>query len=218
MKNALKTFITDKEIWINPKGVAAYFEQNHANIIFYSNERMPVVLEHDDRRHCVIWTPPPKPDEFYIDVTRQIATGGVEAFYHYLLGLDLGDFNEHSKPPMTDAKQELIDLGKPPVLRFYDEWSRGEIDGLPFLPVRREDLYAAFKAWCLKNGCRPSTSASAIDRLSKITGVRKELKWIGVEVDGQWQQKQKVFYFSRLPGKAAGPGRFRLLYRVRGPV
>ncbi len=196
MKNVLKTFITDEQIWINPKGICAYFEKNHCNIMFYSNERMPVVLEHDDRRHLVMWTPPPKPDDYYLPIVHEIENGGIEAFYEYLLTLPLGDFNEHTKPEMTVAKQELIDLSKAPILRFYDEWSAGDIDGIPFVPAMPDDIYAAFKAWCVKKGCRAPTATFALDRLSKIQGVYKEKnKWINVLVGDRYQQKQKTFYF-----------------------
>lgn len=195
MKNALKTFITDNEIWINPKGVAAYFEQNHVNIMFYSNERMPVVLEDDDRRHFVVWTPEPRPDDYYIKVVNQIKNGGIAAFHHYLLSIDLGDFNEHSKPPMTDSKKDLIDLGRPPILRFYDELRAGEIDGVPFVPMLRGDIYDLFKFWCNKKGCRAATETVVIDRLSKLPGAWKAPnEWVrlgGLRV-------QKVFY--HLPG------------------
>ena len=204
MKNALKTFITDTEIWINPKGVAAYFEENHVNILFFSNERMPVVLEQDDRRHCVMWTPQPKPDDYYIKVTNQIKNGGIEAFHHYLLSINLGDFNEHSKPPMTVAKQELIDLSKAPVLRFYDDWSSGDLEGLLFVPVMREDLYALFKFWCTKTGCRPSTMVATMDRLSKIPGTVRETEWVRIKIGTYLTENgysedvikrcQKVFY------------------------
>jgi hypothetical protein len=30
--------------------------------------------------------------------------GGVAALHHHLAALDLGDFSEHSKPPMTNSK------------------------------------------------------------------------------------------------------------------
>jgi putative DNA primase/helicase len=60
IKNKLKGLITGDRIRINPKNFAAYWERNHLNLVFLSNEAMPVVLEEDDRRHCVIWTPPRK--------------------------------------------------------------------------------------------------------------------------------------------------------------
>ncbi|HEX7112725.1 MAG TPA: DUF5906 domain-containing protein, partial [Mizugakiibacter sp.] len=53
VKNKLKALITGDWIRINPKNIAAYDERNHVNLVFLSNESMPVVLEEDDRRHCI---------------------------------------------------------------------------------------------------------------------------------------------------------------------
>jgi len=57
VKNRLKAIVTGDWIRINPKNVAAHDERNHVNLVFMSNETMPLLLEGDDRRHTVIWTP-----------------------------------------------------------------------------------------------------------------------------------------------------------------
>jgi putative DNA primase/helicase len=59
-KNKLKVMVSGAKIRINPKHVAGHEERNCMNMVFLSNERMPLVLEEDDRRHCVIWVPPPR--------------------------------------------------------------------------------------------------------------------------------------------------------------
>ncbi len=65
IKNRLKGMITGETIRVNPKNVAAHNEKNQMNIVFLSNERMPLVLEDDDRRYCVIWVPPKPDDDFF---------------------------------------------------------------------------------------------------------------------------------------------------------
>ncbi|MBL7391299.1 primase-helicase family protein, partial [Escherichia coli] len=57
IKNKLKALITGDCIRINPKNVAAHDERNHVNLVFLSNEKQPLVLEKDDRRFMVMWTP-----------------------------------------------------------------------------------------------------------------------------------------------------------------
>jgi putative DNA primase/helicase len=195
VKNILKGLITSKTIRINPKNMASYEETNHANIVFLSNERIPVVLEEDDRRHFVIWTPLPKPPEFYKQVQFEIENGGIEALHHYLLSIDLGDFNEHSKPPMTTAKRELIDLGKESILRFYDQWRDKQIDGVPFdVPAPNEGVYELYRAWCSNEGIKPQSKNIAMDRLAKVSGVEKQRKdWVSSTESGK-----KYFYL--MPG------------------
>jgi putative DNA primase/helicase len=176
VKNKLKGFITGEWIRINPKNIAAYEEKNHVNIVFLSNERMPVVIEEDDRRHCVIWTPPKKEPAYYKAISEEIKNGGIAALHDWLLNIDLGDFNEHSQPLMTTAKEELLNLGKDSVLRFYDDWINGDIDGIPNVPVLSEDIYSLYKHWCGRQGVKPSPMNRTIDHLAKRHGAIKERK------------------------------------------
>lgn len=188
VKNKLKAFITGEWIRVNPKNMAAYEERNHVNLVFLSNERMPVVIEDDDRRHCVIWTPPKKEPDYYKKVYNEIKNGGIAALHHWLKNIPLGDFDEHAKPPMTTAKQELLNLSKDSVLRFYEDWIKGVFnimknDGSDDvetrsndIPVLSEDVYELYKFWCGQQGVKPSPMNRAIDHISKRPGVRKENK------------------------------------------
>jgi len=176
VKNKLKAFITGEWIRVNPKNMAAYEEKNHVNLVFLSNERMPVVIEEDDRRHCVIWTPAKKEADYYKAVYEEIKNGGIPALHDWLLNIDLGDFDEHAKPPMTNAKNELLNLSKDSILRFYDDWIGGEIDGVPNMPVLSDDIYDLYKHWCGKQGVKSSPLNKAIDHLCKRPGMRKERK------------------------------------------
>ena len=101
VKNKLKSLITGDWIEINQKHVASYPERNHVNIVFMSNEPMPVVLEEDDRRHAVIWTPQKLDQAFYEKVFAEIDAGGVEALHDMLLSLPLEDFHPAMPPPDT---------------------------------------------------------------------------------------------------------------------
>ena len=182
VKNKLKSFITGDWIRINPKNLMAYEERNHVNLVFLSNERMPVVLEEDDRRHAVIWTPEKLTADFYKAVAVEKANGGVAAFHDYLLQVELGDFNEHTPPPMTTAKQDLIDLSKDTISRFYENWREGLIGGFnippekgwpgygsPVIlaPVLSTMFYELYKVWCGKQGVKPGSSAKMVDMLLK---------------------------------------------------
>lgn len=171
LKNQLKNFITGDWVRVNPKNVAAHRERNHMNILFSSNENQPVVLENDDRRHLVIWTPPKLPADFYVEVSEEIETGGVAALHHYLLEYDVGDFKPWTMPPMTQAKRDLIAIGADSIERFIGEWQGGDIDGIPFCPCGTGDLYRLYLRWCRENGEKyPRTSAQFMGNLAKREG------------------------------------------------
>jgi len=176
IKNKLKGLITGDRIRINPKNMAAYEETNHVNLVFLSNERMPVVLDQDDRRHQVIWTPAKLGHDFYKEIAKEIDSGGAAALHHYLVNLDLGDFNPHTKPLMTSAKKDLQDLSKDSIIRFYDEWISKEISGIYPTPALSEDIYLLYTYWCRREGLRAAPKNKTIDAIAKRPGVRKERK------------------------------------------
>lgn len=184
VKNRLKSFITGEWIRINPKNMAAYDERNHVNMVFLSNEAMPVVLEEDDRRHAVIWTPAKLEPRFYAMVLQELRNGGSAALHHYLLNLPLGDFTNGTLPPMTDAKRELIDLSRDSPSRFIRELESGELDGFParsssagmLSPTLGVDLYELYKLWCTRNGLKSMNQPRFSNDITRKHGARSERK------------------------------------------
>lgn len=178
IKNELKELVTGEWIRINPKNIAAYRQRNHINIVYLSNEDMPLPIDNDDRRHAVIYTPQALEEAFYDQVFKEIENGGVAAFYDYLLRLDLSDFHPKKRPPMTEAKQDLIYRSLPTQMVFLNEWKNGEIyldhneeKSLPFCPCLGSDLFAAFMRWTKKNGYMYSGNVQQfIGPLSKLPG------------------------------------------------
>jgi putative DNA primase/helicase len=170
VKNKLKAFITGEWIRINPKNLAARDERNHVNMVFLSNEPMPVALDEDDRRHAVIWTPGNLPQSFYDEVLRELEEGGAAALHDYLLHFDLGDFTPGTRPPSTDAKDELINLGRDSTTRFYLDLASGE---LPYklAPALTTDVYRAYKAYCNDYGLRAAPLPKLLNALHRRHGI-----------------------------------------------
>ncbi len=152
MKGKLKYLVSGDTIIINPKGLPEHSERNQMNFVFLSNELQPLALDKTDRRYLVVWTPQALGSAFYVGVADEIASGGIEAFYYYLMHeLDMGDFNEHTKPIYNQAKDNLIEKSLAPAERFYREWSGGLLP-LPFVTVGVTQLYEAFQTWCTRSG------------------------------------------------------------------
>ena len=162
VKGHIKHMITERRWVVEAKNKDERWERNCCNFVFLSNEINPQALDKGDRRHCVIWTPnvPDKdrqPDEwrdwwenYWGPAKDERRNGGVAALYHYLKGLDLAGFNEATWPPMTQAKQDLIDLNMDSRERFYTAWIAEDL-GLPAIPVPRALLYDAYRAWASPN-------------------------------------------------------------------
>lgn len=146
-KGVLKHVVTGDELQINEKNMPLRSEQNHVNFVFLSNSTVPLELDLGDRRYFVLHVEDVPPPEYFEALSEEIANGGVESFYHYLLNLPLADFKAHTKPPLSDAKQRLIDSSLSPARFFIHEWRNGDLD-LPYGVVAVPDLWKAFLRWC----------------------------------------------------------------------
>ncbi len=181
MKGKLKYLVSGDTVIVNPKGLPEHSEANQMNFVFLSNELQPLALDKTDRRYLVVWTPPALDRDFYVGVANEIAAGGIEAFYHYLVHeLDMGDFNEHTKPIYNKAKDALIEKSLAPAERFYREWSRGVLP-LPFVTVSVGRLYEAFQIWCGRSGESKYTSLTmfspAVERYAGGTIRKATIKY-----------------------------------------
>lgn len=153
LKNQLKHLVTGQTIRVEGKHINAVHNTNRVNISFLSNDLLPFPIEPDDRRHLVIYTPPPKEKQFYRDLREQLQNGGREAFHHFLLNdVDCTHF-DHTNPIMTEAKRMLIRLSSSSEHRFLGDWASGELE-LPIGPARADDVYFAYRRWCANNGER----------------------------------------------------------------
>jgi putative DNA primase/helicase len=150
----LKGYVTEDSVMINEKNLPERAEANRCNLVFLSNELQPLWIDSHDRRYTVIRTPGAREEAFYRAVGQELAAGGLAGLYHYLLHLDLGDFNEHTKPPMTEAKAQLANLGRSSTQLFFESWREGELD-LPYGgAVLLEDLFKAYRIFCARIGER----------------------------------------------------------------
>jgi len=175
IKNKLKGLITGEWIRINPKQVQAYHEKNHLNMVFLSNEHMPAVIESGDRRYCVVWTPESLSGDFYREIRAELDAGGREALHWYLLHLDLGDFNEHSKPPLTSAKADVQELSAGSIERFFRDWRLGELE-FPVCPASSAQVYAAYMRYCGARGEKARSHVHLSGFIGKQTGWEIGLK------------------------------------------
>lgn len=175
-KNALKGYITGDSLQIETKFQSTRIERNHTNFVFLSNENKPLALEQDDRRHLVVYCPPKRADQTYELAHQSLQNGAVEALYNFLLKRDLEGFHAHTRPPVTRAKAELIELGLKPSQRFVRQWLAQEID-LPLWPCSTGQLYRAFKRWCHVEGDRSipnqANFSSTVTRYAKQRLERK---------------------------------------------
>lgn len=164
----LRQWISEPTWQVDEKNLPLREEANHVNFIFLSNFTIPLSLGRRDRRMCVLYTPrQEKAPQFYSDVATEIAAGAAAAFFQLLLSRDLGDFNEHTKPPLTRAKTDLMEASAESFERFEIAWVAGDLP-VPCAPCTTLDAYKAYKKFCDERGERsPAREAVFLASLRK---------------------------------------------------
>lgn len=189
-KNRLKWVVSQKsKIPIRAMNRDTRWESNHAQLVFLSNESKPLALENGDRRFMVIYTPSAERGNLYARVADFLANGGAAKFLHFLQNIPLEGFNEHTKPPLTEAKATLIELGMKPAERFMHEWIGGFLP-LPMAPCTNEQLYTCFRRWCERTGERyPPRQADFTEQARRYAMERLERDANGVVLEPRFTYK-----------------------------
>lgn len=106
----LKKMISQKSIRINPKYVPSYEVPDCINYIFTSNQPDAFFLEDNDRRFFIHEVKvDPLDEDFYNEYDLWLNSKDIgPAMFHYLLNVDVGDFNPSARAMMTNAKQRMI--------------------------------------------------------------------------------------------------------------
>lgn len=192
IQGRLKSMITESEWIINPKNLPTRQEANHCNFVFFSNRIDIAKLDPDDRRYCVIWTPPKLTEDFYVVVREELDNGGAAALHEELLGLDMTGFGAHTAPPYTAAKSDLVELSMDSTERFWRAWRDEHIDGIPFAPCRSTDLYDLYRLWAGREGIgRAAQKQTLLTALGKKSSVVKRQERFE---NGSGKEKKVVVY------------------------
>ncbi|MDH0154343.1 bifunctional DNA primase/polymerase [Stutzerimonas stutzeri] len=182
-KGLLKHLVTGETLQINEKMQSLREEHNHLNFVFLSNSTVPLELDDGDRRYLVLYVDKVPPKEYFAELVEEIENGGIEAFYQYMLTLPMEGFNEHTKPPLNDEKQALIEGSMSPARYFLRVWQRGDID-LPYGAAVAGDLYRAFCRWCERSNEFKRREREFYQEVQRdMDQVRKDIKFPSAQSD-----------------------------------
>jgi putative DNA primase/helicase len=147
----IKHLITGKTVRMESKFINGWEEANHMNAVFLSNEILPWPISESDRRMLVMWPLETLPAARQKAIGAELRNGGVAALYGWLLAVDLGDFDQRTRPPKTDARERLVALSRAAWQTFVHLWRVGELGGGLWGGCLSTDLYALFTEWCHRN-------------------------------------------------------------------
>jgi hypothetical protein len=121
-QNKLKGLVTENQVLINRKYLTAISEPSALHIIIASNSDWPVIVEHDDRRYCILRVNETrKQDRDYFNLLNvELDHGGRAAMLHELQQWPV-DWDALMDPPDTVQKAELKERS----LSFVQRWMQG---------------------------------------------------------------------------------------------
>ena len=164
--DVMKELIAGAEnIRINQKFLPEIQIRNCINFLFTSNHPNSFYLEPSDRRYCVIEVPSVLPDrKFFDDYYAWLDNGGAAHLYQHLLNLPLGDFHPHVAPPETDAKKEMIEIGKSEL----DRWLERTKEERPNIVLSVDDFLDEYRSAMSGSGVKTSGMLAALRRLGAV--------------------------------------------------
>lgn len=134
-ENILRTVITERTVMIEQKGVDAEQQPNFLHLVMASNNQWVVPAGMDERRYFILdVSNKHKGDHDYFKVfMAALHDGGAANLLHYLLNLDISEFNVR-QPPKTEALKEQKLFSMSP----EDEWWLGKLEAGAVLPKHQE--------------------------------------------------------------------------------
>jgi len=115
---------------INPKYGQTRTEELFWNALIFSNHADALALPDDDRRVAVFMNPTEKRDsDYYTRLWASLDGDEPARVYWWLMRRDVSGF-DHAKPPMTPAKQKMLEMTRSPsdeIVDWLEENAEGDI-------------------------------------------------------------------------------------------
>ena len=120
INSKIKSIVTDPTLIVNEKNIRTYVIDNHVNSIFFSNEKIPLLVERNDRRFNIINTGKAliKTNWFNAPVTIQFLKNEIQYFAQYLWNMNI-DISQANTVMDSKAKDTLVSVG----LGRYEEFA-----------------------------------------------------------------------------------------------
>ena len=107
LMNRLKEVITERKVPVREMHVGEYDFEAKCNLLFFSNYDLPILLDHDDRRFCLLKTFRCKRPKEYYDKLWQWSLDNLGVIKNYLANVNLSQFDKESAP-ITFSKLRLL--------------------------------------------------------------------------------------------------------------
>lgn len=171
----LMTMITQKLLRLNPKFIPSYTVEDLINYLFTSNDPDALFMDDQDRRFFIHEVRNGRFLNYKHYVAWRDSDSGIAALWHYLLNLDMGDFDPQAPALSTSSKSTMIELGKSELGAWVRDLKVNTDAALGRFKLQG-DLFSAHELYVLYDGNG--------DRKASINALSRELKRAGFQVAG----------------------------------
>lgn len=149
----LKNAITSDIICYEQKGRDTINLKNNCAFIFTTNNDTPLKIGMKDRRFCLFdCCEEVKTTDYYKKLIDDFNNDNIAYnFYHYLLNIDLSNFDIKNDRPISNTYKEIQNYYKPIILQFI-EWYCYESECEDVWEYTGFELYNLFRKWKNNNG------------------------------------------------------------------
>jgi hypothetical protein len=179
LSNKLKPLITEPTVSANIKYGPQLEIENYARFLMFSNHSAPLNIEEGDRRYFVFNSKAqPREDDYYDRLYGYIETpAAMNAIYTFLMKRDLAGFNPFRRPPMTDAKQQIIAESEHPLHTYIIE---AVVSGHFLRHLGNEFSFDALQRQLTKDGYgAQAKNTKEVGNALKLAGVSSIRKNVG---------------------------------------
>ena len=122
--NKLKPMITQPLAVIREMYKPTYTQDNVYNFLIFTNFENSIVIDENDRRYCIIFSPAEPREAEYYDKLWDWTEENIGAIGYCLQERDLSEFNPNQAAPYTTAKDIVVQQSMPPL----KDWLKSGLD------------------------------------------------------------------------------------------
>lgn len=172
----LKSIITGKTLWLEPKGCEAYEIADYCRFVILTNSNKPVRIEASDRRFPIIECGKRPPAEYFQRLLPSLNAAQAWAMVDMLYNRDIKNWNRQ-EIPSTEVRTELKNDNLSLTAQFVLDHLTGESQEFKFDEgITSPDFYNRFQHWHQNTGqqIRLPTQRSFAIELGKVFNLRSK--------------------------------------------
>ena len=186
--DALKSVITDKTVNINQKNEPVRLCENVANFMFVSNNEIPLKIEGNDRRYCVMKTSDEhvKDWDYFGKLSESLTNPEFyENLFTFFMLQDISNVNLRMIPE-TEAKTTIQEAS----MTSYELFVRENYDLIN--GKTGPELFEMYNEFIKQNRFNECSSRTFITNLQAFTG-KASAKWVNGKTQKVYQLKADVY-------------------------